>query len=268
MDIYDHRDYRALIREKIALLPQKGYGQLGKLARAIGVNATLVSQILNGKKNMTEDQAYLAAGFFDFNEHETAYLLLLVQRERAGGHQLKNFLDQQISAAQKRGRQVKANIRVATELTYEQQAVFYSSWLYAAVRSLTSIEEFQSRDAIAKRLALSRGQVDEIADWLVRYGLCLEEGGCLKIGPAPTYVDRESPLAARHHANWRQKAVEAMGDVSEANFHFTATLSLSRVDQELFRKELAKLVGALAKRVEKTDPELLAAFNIDFFLPK
>lgn len=268
MDIYDYRDYRALIREKIALLPQKGYGQLGKLARAMGVNATLVSQILNAKKNMTEDQAYLAAGFFDFNEHETAYLLLLVQRERAGGHQLKNFLEQQISAAQKRGRQVKARIRVATELTYEQQAVFYSSWLYAAVRSLSSIPEFQSRDPIAKRLAIPRGQVDTIADWLVQNGLCLEEGGKLSIGPAPTYVDRESPLAARHHANWRQKAIETMGSSSETDFHFTAALSLSRADQEAFRKELVKLVGALAKRVDKTDPELLAAINIDFFLPR
>ena len=265
MDVFEHRDYRRIIRELIQAKPKGGYGELSRLARHAGCNPTYVSQVLNGSKNFTEDQGYLAAEFLNLNERETLYFLLLVQRERSGSHQVKKLLDKEISARQKEAQKVKNRVTTDTELGFDQQAVFYSDWLYTAVHALASIPAYQSVDAIAAHLQIPRQKIVAVAEWLVRNGLCKEQKGKIVMGPATTFVDRDSPLSSRHHGNWRLRAMDKMSAGSEPDFFFTAPFSISRADYDSIRKELVQAIDAVAKRVRKTEPELMAVINLDLF---
>lgn len=265
MDVFDYRDYREIIRVRIESLPKRGFGQLSQLAKAVGVSAAFVSQVLSGRKNLSEDQGYLAAEYFSLNEPETFYFVLLIQRERAGHHKLQKLLDRRIASLSREAQKVKTRIVTEKELSFELQAVFYSDWLFTAIHTLSSIPQFQSVDAIAEHLKVPRPRVVEAANWLLQYGLCKEVKGRLVMGPATTFVERGSSLARRHHGNWRQKAIEAMSKESEESFFFTAPFSISKDDYKLIRKELVQLIDSIAKRVGKTSPEMMATINVDLF---
>lgn len=263
--IYEHDDYRALIRARIAQMPREGHGQLRELAKALRISPTLISQILNGAKNLTEEQACFAAEFFGFNDHETKFFLNLVLRERAGHHRLKKLYEKELSRLRTESRKMKHKFNLGQELSEEAQAVYYSNWLYTAVHMLSSIERRQSVAAIADYLGVSRPRVAEVVRWLASQGLCKEEGGKVIPGPVTHYLDRDSLIAPRHHSNWRQKAIEAMADITEDDFFFTAPFTVSEKDWKQLRADLAELVSSLSKRVASTDPETLVAINVDLF---
>ncbi len=265
MDIYAFTDYRALIRKRLSILPRAGYGERGKIAKKLGVSSALVSQIFAGSKDLTEDQGFRLAEHFEFNDQETTYFLLLIQRDRAGDHKLKKLFEKQISKAQTDAQKLKSRIAWEKELTFEQQAVFYSDWLYTAVHALTSIKSMNNADAIAERLGTSRARIVEVINWLLQFALCKEENGKLVIGPMTTFIDRNSPLTTRHHSNWRQKAIEKMSDPKDRDFFFTAPFTVSKNDYESVRKDLLQFIDGLSKRVAKSNPQTLAAINIDLF---
>jgi len=265
MDVFEFDDYRALVRTRIGNMPKNGFGQLSRLARHIGVNATLVSQILAGNKNLTEEQAHRAAEFLDLTEPETIFFLLLVQRERAGTHALKTLYGKQLDERRRSARRVRGRITTDIELSATEQAVYYSDWLYTAVHTLSSIERFATVDAIAECLGVSRARIANVATWLVEHGLCLAKGDRIAIGPRITYVDRDSPLAARHHTNWRLRAIEQMQQPSAEDFFFTAPFSISADDYRRIRDELSRIAGKVARTVEKTDPEMMVTISIDLF---
>lgn len=265
MDVFKETDYRKIVQGLFFTMPNHGHGQVSRLARHLSVNTTLVSQILSGKRNFTEEQAVETAKFLKLNKKEGYYFLLLVLGERAGTGALKDVFAEQLRQVREEAAGVKGRISSKKELTFEEQAVFYSSWLYSAVHILPSIEGFDEPNAIARRLGIEVGLVRRIVDRLVEYGILVEEGGRLKIGAASTYVPPDSPLVHRHHQSWRQQASQQMTLAQPKDFFFTAPLSISADDFDLFRKELAELINRLQRVVEKTNPEELACLNIDFF---
>lgn len=265
MDVFEFDDYRELVRTHIASKPKNGFGQLSRLARHLGVNATFVSQILAGTKNLSEEQAHKTSEFLELTEPETLFFLLLVQRERAGTRELKALYEKQIHERRRSARQVRGRITTEIELSATEQAVYYSDWLYTAVHTLSSIERFATVEAIAETLGISRARISAVATWLIEHGLCLTKGDRIAVGPRSTYVDRDSPLAARHHANWRLKAIERMQQPRAEDFFFTAPFSISVSDYQRIRDELSRMAAKVARTVEKTDPEVMATISIDLF---
>jgi uncharacterized protein (TIGR02147 family) len=266
MDIFSASDYRELIRSLLGQMPNRGYGQLGRIARHLGVNQTLVSQVMSGTKEFTEEQGFLLAEFFQFNDQETEFLLLLIRRERAGHHKLKQFFEKQIIRARDKAQKVKHRVSKEKELTLEQQAVFYSSWLYTAVHGLTAIPSKQSVETIAVHLGVSRARILEISNWLLKAGLCKEAEGRLMVGPKTTFVEKEAALSTRHLSNWHVKALESMSEKKDNDLFFSAPITVSEADYIEIRKGLINQISKISKCVDKSESQLLAALNIDCFV--
>ena len=89
MDIFAHDDYKAAIRGFVGSLPKQGRGELGRIARAIRIHPTLISQILNGSKHLTLEQACVLAEYMGLKEADSDYFLGLIEHERAGSDKLK-----------------------------------------------------------------------------------------------------------------------------------------------------------------------------------
>lgn len=265
MDVFDIDDYRGLIRTRIGEMPRNGFGQLGRLAEKLSVNASFVSQMLAGKKDLSEDQGYLTSEFFELSEPETAYFLLLIQRERAANHRLKKFYSKQIEERKRAAAKVKGRVRIDRELGFEEQAVYYSDYLYTAVHTLISIPELRNVDALAQHLMTSRIRVMDVVQWLIAHGLCAGTPDNLENGPRSTYVDKDSPLAIRHHGNWRARGLECMRRPSETDLFFTAPFSVSQNDFDQIRKDVKLLIEKIAKRVDASEPEVMLAINLDLF---
>ena len=69
-------DFRPYLR---AWARAKGRGEFRKISMALKMHTTLVRQVLNGRKCLTEEQASRLCGYMGLNSLETDYFLKLVQ---------------------------------------------------------------------------------------------------------------------------------------------------------------------------------------------
>ena len=265
MNFFFEEDYREIIRHYTRLQPKKGRGQISKLSHHLGVNSTLVSQVLSGTRKLTEDQAYGVTEYFSFGQNQSYYFILLVQIERSGSPKFRNVLYRQIERLRLEVAELKGRVDPAKKLSFEEQAVFYSHWAYSAVRNLVAIEDENNIYKISERLGLSSSFVGTVVDQLLKYGLIVEEGGRLLKGPSSTYVPPESPLSIRHHQNWRQLSAHKVTQRKKSDFYFTAPLTISQLDRERIRQKIIDLVDETYKIVSESPSEEFLCLNIDLF---
>lgn len=248
-------------------MPKNGRGELRKIALYLNVHPTLLSQVLSGGKDLSLEQAVLLSDYLGLNDFEKEYFLFLVQYERAGSKQLKSYFHSKLRKLQEEGENISSRFLRTTEIREEDKAIFYSHWQNSAIRLLTSIQGFQSLDAISEKLKLSKLQVRRTLDFLLSVGLVREEGGKYTVGPSRTHVPAHSPYVVRHHVNWRLKAFDAYEKMEKQELAITLPMTLSKKDAAKLRALLVDFVESVHQTIEKTDPEELMCLNIDYFSP-
>ncbi len=268
MRIFDFDHYKDYVRAYVKELPHHGRGQYLKIARHLKVHTTYVSQVFRGPKELSLEQALALTEYLGLTELETEFFLALVQREKSGTQALKKRFQKQISTLKERSLQVTHRIPKSIQLTQADQALFYSSWYYSAVRLLTSIPGYDTSSKIAERLGLPQKLVGQVSEFLLSKGLCIEpQAGRLAMGTSRTQIGADSPLIARHHANWRIKAMEKLGKVpasSQEELMFTSPLTLSHKQVSEVRELLLRTIEEISKRVEKEEPERFFFLNLDW----
>jgi hypothetical protein len=165
---------------------------------------------------------------------------------------------------QKQSRELSALVPGKRALSKEEKAIFYSNWYYAGIWALTSIPGNQTPDAAAQYFGLPKHLVNQVVSFLVSTGLCVEKGGLL--GPGTTYVhlEADSPFIARHHAIWRQKALERHPVLSESEIAYSSPMSISRQDAERIRTLITEWVEQVNKIRDPSPCEELYFINIDW----
>lgn len=259
--IFSLDDFRSYVK---AWARARGRGEFRKISQALGMHTTLVSQVLHGRKCLTEEQAVNLCGYMSLNPLETDYFLKLVQLERAGTVHLKNLYQRHLRQIQSQANEVKSRVPESKELSEQDRALFYSSWQYSFVRLLTSIESFQTTEKIAFRLNLSVSRTQEILDFLTSRGLCNEDRGKYRRTGKNTHVESQSPLAVRHHQNWRTKSLELVEMMTPDDLAFTAPVSIAKRDIEKVRSILLETIADVANIVEDSASEEMVYFGIDW----
>jgi uncharacterized protein (TIGR02147 family) len=263
--IFDYTDYRAYIRNWIEGLGAQAHGAKGRIAQALGVSSSLISQILKAEKTLTPDQASDLADHFGLNEIESDYIQLLVDLDRAASPRLRRKLERKIAHIQGQAKQIGKRVPRQMELTDEQRAIYYSSWLYTGIRNLTAVPTINHVSAIARHLHLEPTVVSRILGFLIENGLCREVDGSVTYGPSSTHVDFDSPFVNKHHQNWRIKAIQQMENKQEGDVFFTSPMSLSKVAAQQVRKLLPNFIQEVMKVTGPSQSEKVACLNIDWF---
>jgi uncharacterized protein (TIGR02147 family) len=255
-------DYREYVRSWVKA---KGRGEFRRIAQSVKMHTTLVSQVFRGYKCLTEEQASRLCSHMSLTPLETDYLLTLVQIERAGTEDLKAIYQRHLMQIRKQTTELRNRVPDSKVLKESDRAIFYSSWQYSAIRLLTEIEDYQSPDKIASHLDLSISRVKEILTFLVSRGLCsvLPDGRYTRTGKN-THVEAGSPLAIRHHQNWRAKALDFQERMTANDLAFTAPVSLSHKDAPKIRALLADTISEIAKIVENSPAERVVYLGIDW----
>jgi len=264
-DVFDYDDYRKYIADFLKALPNEGYGQLAKIARAISLNPSTLTLVLHGQKDFTPEQANDLCEHWQMTELETEYFLHLVAYSRAGKQNLRNRIRQQLGKIRKQSKDLKSRLPAQAELSEEAKAIFYSQWYYSGIRLLTSISGFNSPEKISEYLAIPRSTVKQVLDFLVATGLCISEGGKYRMGPQSTHLEAVSPLVARHHQNWRLKSIERTDRLGAEELLFTSPVSISKEGIPEVRKILVNAVESCFKIIDPSPCEELACLNIDWF---
>lgn len=254
-------DYRFYVR---IWAQSRGRGEFRRIAISIGMHTTLVSQVFSGKKRLTEEQASNLCAYMGLNSLEADYFLKLVQLERAGTERLKNTYRRHLQQIRNQASEIRSRVPESKELGEQDRAIFYSSWQYSLIRLLTSVEQYQTPEKISRHLKISLSRVQEILGFLTSRGLCVVKNGRYNRTSQNTHIEAQSPLAIRHHQNWRTKCLEMQEHLSTNDLVFTAPVSLSKGDFDKVRGVFLNAISEISKIVENSPPEDVAYLGIDW----
>jgi uncharacterized protein (TIGR02147 family) len=265
LSVFDFANYREYLTEWIKSRGSQGYGQKGRIAAALGVSSSLVSQILKGEKTLTPDQSSDLCDYLGLNDIESDYLHLLVEFDRAGSTRYREKLKRKIKSVQEESRRIGKRVPRQKELSDEQKAIFYSSWVYTGIFNLIAVPGRNEPTAIAEALQLEPGIVHRVLRFLVENGICVETKEGLTFGPASIHVDNDSPFVNKHHQNWRVQALQHMERKRDSDIFFTSPMSLSREARNEIRTLLPNVIQDVMKISGPSPSETTACLNIDWF---
>lgn len=264
VSIYHYQDYKEFYNAWVANQPREGFGEYRRLAQALGVSTTMVSQVFKADKHLSLELASEVCDYLRLDDEETDYFLLLVDYGRAGSFKLQERFQRQIKARQEKLKKLENRVKVG-ELSQETRDTFYSSWVYTGVRMLADTGKYNDAESLAKYLNLPRNHVQKILDFLLANNLLIESKGKFKIGPARTYLGTSSSLANRHHVNWRIQSMAKMQQKRDEDFFYTSTMVMSQEVADWIRQEFPAIVERLNAKVIPSPSEVVRCLNIDYF---
>ncbi len=236
-----------------------------KLAEHLNVHPSMISQVLTGNKDFSEEQMILVCEFLGLPPLESQYLLVSLQMERAGSQKLKDYFQGLRKEIRKKALQVVERVHQNRSLTEAEKAIFYSSWMYPTIHLLTTLDQKPRFEDICTRLDISPGKAREILDFLIGLEMIVEKNGTFSSGPVATHLEKKSPHLIKHHTNWRLKAIQYAEQLSDQELMYSANISVSRKDFEIIREEFMAMIQKFVNIVKDSPAEDIAQFNLDFF---
>lgn len=265
MNIYEYDNYRRFLSAYIGSLPKKGHGTLSLWAKKLGVSTTLISQILAHKKSLSLEMAETLARHLNLTNKETDYFILMVEYDRAGTKNLKEYFYQKLSEAQRNSSFLKNRIQNVTELSSEAKAVFYSNWAYSGITNLVACKDVSTIEDLVSALKIPRQAVIQVIEFLVRHNLIIGRKKGWDVGPQSTYITSDSPLAQKHHQNWRLRAIHTMDECRTEDLFYTSPMSLSLELAKKLRSQLVQFIEETQRQVAPSPSEVVRCLNIDLF---
>lgn len=267
MTIYNYLNYKDFIKEYISTLPANGRGEYGRMAKAMQISSTLVSQIFNGVRELSLEQSFLMSDYLNLSSDEREYLELLVLKERSGLKKQKDFYLEKIRAVQEKNKSFKKFVKPRSlELSKEDELVYYTEWIHASIRLLSELKEFQSLEALSKKLKVDLEVVRGSAEFLNRVGLVDYKNGRVTGLKNNLHQEKDSALTLLRQQTWRMKALENFQRKDKNDYFFNALMTIEEKQFEKIKEILAEAVGEIGKQVgEVKSPKKMLCLNIDFF---
>ncbi len=263
--ILNYSHYRDFLKHYISQLPKKGRGEISKIAQALSVSPTLISQVLTGDKQLSPEQCFKLSEYLGLSPLEADYFLILLQEDRAGTKELKEYYQRKAAALKVEGLKISNRVIAKKNLSEEEKSIFYSSALFSAIRLYTStLDDGKNLDEISTRFDLSRSKATNFLQFLTESGLVIEGNGKYKMGPQSTHLESTSRHLHKHHSNWRLRSTQYSENLTEMELMYTAPVSISKKDFEILREEMVDFIKKFLKRVHSSPAEEIACFNLDW----
>ena len=265
LDLFSFHDYRSYLSAWLVEARSRRTSNLTRLAEQIGVHTSFLAHVLSGEKNLSFEQAAEVCEALEHTALEREFFFSLLQIERAGTAKLKNYWKQKKAEIATEREGVRSRVGSHRELSAEDRAVFYSSWVYVAVFVACDIDGGQTLEQIAERFRLPRARAQDVLEFLCGSGICIRDGARFKMGPAVIYLSNDSPLVVKHHTNWRLRALQKMDTREATELFYTSPMSISRADAARVRELLAKAIEESLAICKDSKSEEVVNLNIDFF---
>lgn len=264
MRIWEFTNYRDYLGTKLDAEGARS-GLRKKLAAAIPAHTSFISQVINGNADFSLEQAESTNDFFAHNETEGEYFILLVLKDRAGNEKLKKRFAQKITDMQEQNLNIKNRLAKSDEISAKDKEKFYSNSIYGAIHVLAAIEQYQSIEAMAAVTRLSRNRIRDIADFLIRIGILVEDGGKIKSGSSHVHLGNDSELILKHHINWRQHTIANLQFLDKDDLHYSGCMSLSAADTYRIKESMLDNLKKNIEIVSHSKEEVAYTMCLDFF---
>lgn len=268
LEIYQFSTYKDYLSFKLG--PDgMGRGAKTQLADFLPCQSGFISQVLNGDAQFSLEHAIRIAKFLSLPPKEEEYFMLLVHFEKAGSPELQDYYKTLIGKRRKDKETIRGRINAEDGPSLEDQAKYYSNWVYAAVHMASLIPEINTIHDIANRLRVEIAVVNEAVDFLEKAQILKKVDGRLRSGKVRIHLDKASYLINKHHANWRVEALKAIDQNKQhnkqRNLHYSSVFAMSRDDFEKIRTMVLDHISSTEEVLRPSPEEDLFVMNIDFF---
>ncbi len=260
---FSYKSYKEFLKDFIEL---EGRGAVGALATAADCNRTYLSQSLTSKVQLTPDHILGISQYLQLPAEEENFLLLLLLHERSTSVKNQAIIKKKMDAAIQEQLVLTKNINQkndSKDLSEASKAQYYSTWKYAAVHSLTSIDEFQTAATIAKRLHLNDAETRQVLNFLEDCQLIKNSKEKWIHTGKNIHTPSESVYTRLHHANWKNKAVDDTHN--KQSIHYTTVFSLEKKHYEKIKEQLIDYISAQRDKVHASGSEEVFCFSCDLF---
>jgi len=261
--VFEYPNYKKYISDR---LDSSGLrGPRSKLAEHLRCQVAYISQVLNGKLHFSLEHAMLVNQFFGHSSEEAHYFMLLIHEARAGSEVLKLYYSGQLREVREKRDFVAHRLKVKKSLSEPNQAIYYGSWIFAAIHMMVMVPQFRTKRAISEYLGIPLKSVSEAIEFLISVGLIISDGDVYRIGAARMHLDPSSPMISKHHTNWRLRAVHALDRPLKEDLHFTSVASLSERDAARIRTMILEFLEKREEIVRPSKDEVIFCLGIDFY---
>jgi uncharacterized protein (TIGR02147 family) len=260
-DIFKEIDYRNYIEKK---LKTKGYGRgsKAKLADLLDCQPSFISQVLKDKNTFSLEQAYKINSFFKHDNLEQDYFITLVEYDRAGTFDLKQYFEIKLKEISKKAQLLENRVK-RDELSETDAMLYFSNWNHVLIRRHVDIPKYQNKRALKEKLNLTEEEITKALDFLLEKKLVVLTDNKFTVGPQKIHIKKGSPLAQFASIKGRLKNIERLNIESEDDFNFTAEISLSSKNYREFKNELTHTVSNFIKRLDDDNAEKVCSLTID-----
>lgn len=264
--IYDFNDYRGYLQAYLKSQPMKGHGLRSQWAKVMGCQVAFVSHVLKGRYDLSIEQAESLTRHLALNKEDCDYFILLVQKNKAGTHQLKTYFNNLLNEKIASRDLIKSRIKIEEKLSLEDQAIYYSSWLYSSVHMILTIPQFQkSPEKIAEYFSVSLFKIREVLEFLETRKLIQIDGSSIRVINNYIFINKDSPLFPHQQVFWRQKAIESIYKNKHDEIHFASIFSISESDIKKLREILLKSIEESTEIIKPSKEEKLFSICMDLF---
>ena len=264
--IQDYSDYRKFLGEYYAARKAVNRNfSFRFLSQKAGINSSgFFKQIIEGKRNLTDETVEKAARALGLKEADAAYFHDLVRFNQAKTMKEKNLYFEKLIDQQKR-----RGFRRIPEDRYD----YFSEWYHCVVRELAVIGGLGDDAALlaaAAKPALSPKQAAQSLQLLLRLGFLKQEGGrFIQSDPLlSTGYDIKSHLVKKFQVDMLRKAIEMYDRPAEVEPKLMScnVFALSSAEYERFVEALRSLRAQLMAMAQgQAHPDAVYALNLNFF---
>lgn len=265
MDVFSYQDYKAYTIDALDELGKRVRGARSRLAEKLSCQTAYISQVLNKDAHFSPEQALLTAGFLSLSSKQTEFYLTLVNYQRAGDYRLSEYYKSKLEQLVKDSKDLSKRLTDKKELTKEQHYQYYSSWHYLAIHAYLSITKRCDREEIATRFTIPTETVAKVIDFLIDAELISKNGDKITLTSKSFHLGKSSPMIARHHSNWRLRAMESIDRATADELHYSSVITLSYEDLPKVNGIMLKAIEEIREVVKKTNQEEVFCYSIDLF---
>lgn len=262
--VFAHSTYKEFLRAYLHS-SEKSWGLKSQICEAMGIHSAYLSQVLGGSKHLSLEQIERLSHHLHLSEIEMEFLLLMVQKDRAGTKSLEKFFDGKLELLREKHSRVSERLGKKDSISEKDQNTYFSSWIYSAVHACALVPGLQTARAIAERLRLSEKETHNAITFLKEIGLLQESHG--KVSPSSRWIRLKSgsPQMVRHHQNARFRASESIYRNNPDDLHYSAFFAFSREDFVVLKELWLKALKESQAVIKASPEEDVFAISLDIF---
>lgn len=263
--IFEYVNYRKFLNSYIKSLPKRGRGFRVRIAEHLDCKTSFVSQVLNGDQNLSVEQAFLMISLLSLTAVEGRYFLSLVQAERAGRKDLQEHFRAEAENLRADFLRLKNRLGEKSISSKEDEFKYFSSSEYAYTHILTTIPEYQSREALLKKLNVSPNRLESILNYLIQLGYVTYNKGKYQPGQRRLHLADDAEIISTHHTNWRIQAIKSCQSPEPKDLHYSSVVSISAEDFDRIRAVMIQHIEEYRQIINSSPCEKPFSLCFDFF---